>query len=223
MYIRTRLIKTTSDSIGFPKKIVLTSTSKNGLDINGYTFSEERFYRTPRENYAIYLGLTKKELIDLKTKYKINNSRQSYEFLIDKFNYYEIAESIDDDIPDIYSNCLEPYFYRLFEGRDNILRQLGIYDTITEEEQDLFDEKYCVLLSEKVTPLFDKIIKDFVKTSEYKSHKYKQNIIFKYRKNKKKFIKTFNCSDTDYDICFNVYGRLVNKEYFYKLKEGHIS
>ena len=27
MYIRTRLIKTTSDSIGFPKKIVLISTS----------------------------------------------------------------------------------------------------------------------------------------------------------------------------------------------------
>lgn len=54
---------------------------------------------------------------------------------------------------------------------------------------------------------------------EYKSHKHKQDIIFKYRKNKLNFTNRFNCNDTDYDICFNVYGRLMNKPYFEEIKK----
>lgn len=219
MYLRIVMIKTPTESVGFPKSIILTEKQESDLIINGYTFSEEKFPRVSRENYAVYLGLTRNELINLKSNIDTNSERQNYEFLIGKYNYYDIAESVDDDIPDIYNNSLDPFYFELFDGKDNILKRIGIYNKMSEDEQDNFEDKYCSLLDEKFNPLAKKIIEEFKQTKEYKFHKRKQNIILKYKKNKSKFTRRFDCKDIDYDICFNVYGRLVNEDYFDKIRK----
>ena len=73
------------------------------------------------------------------------------------------------------------------------------------------------IIDAKLEPL-EKLIKiEYQKTEEYKTHVKHEKILETYRKAKAKFAKTYSCSENEYDYIFNVFGELMNNEYYEKI------
>jgi RNAse (barnase) inhibitor barstar len=112
----------------------------------------------------------------------------------------------------------------------------GIYDCIASPEKkiqtiadNLNADPAAVwdLIHSKVDPLQERIKAEFKKTDEYKTSAKHDKIIKVYRKAKSKFAKTYDCDENEYDYVFDVFGELMNDDYYdkiindYKTKRSH--
>ncbi len=73
------------------------------------------------------------------------------------------------------------------------------------------------LIHTKISPLQERIRKEFEQTEEYKTNLRNQEIIKTHNENKERFEAIYG-SDT-YDYCYNVFGELMNADYLKELKE----
>ena len=74
------------------------------------------------------------------------------------------------------------------------------------------DELY-ELVEEKITPLRERIQKEFHKSEEYKTVITRKKVLDKYQKFKAAFAKKYNVDAMEYDYCFDVLGNVMNQEY----------
>jgi len=77
------------------------------------------------------------------------------------------------------------------------------------------------LINNKIDPLQERIKTEFQQTDEYKTHAEHERIIKKYQEEKAKFAKLYGCDESEYDYIFNVFGELMNKEYYDKIINDH--
>ena len=73
------------------------------------------------------------------------------------------------------------------------------------------------LVIRKLRPIQQQIMDDYQKTDEYKTRVKFKKIITKYHKNKMKFSIEYKIDNYFYDYCYDVHGKLMNKDYLDKL------
>jgi len=78
-------------------------------------------------------------------------------------------------------------------------------------------ESLYTLIQAKAEPLQMRIIAEFKETDEYKVKEKNENIIAEYRKNKNNFAETYGCDAEEYDYCYDIFGNLMNSDYFDKV------
>lgn len=83
-------------------------------------------------------------------------------------------------------------------------------------EQDIYQ-----LIEDKITPIYDKCKAKFEHTEEYITHQKHQKIIDTYNKVKYEFSQKYQCNDSEYDYCYNVFGELMNEDYLNKVKADY--
>jgi hypothetical protein len=70
------------------------------------------------------------------------------------------------------------------------------------------------IIDKKVSPLQQGIKVEFEQTEEYRTSAKHKEIIKLYRKEKALFSQMYGCPEAEYEYCFNVFGELMNKNYY---------
>ena len=196
MYFFIQELETKREVKGSPKEIILRTKNIDGVLVNAYDFSEERFTRPIKKAYRITLHESYRE--DKKIKKR--------QYVVATLNYYDIAESYEDDLWDFEDTL----YYKLLGKLDIIIEKLNISEDFTEDLYDLF--------ATKIDPLFNQISEEFIKTKEGKVFLKNKRIIQKYKDNKRKFLSEYDAFSQEYDICYDLYGNLTNEVYLEKIK-----
>jgi hypothetical protein len=91
------------------------------------------------------------------------------------------------------------------------LMQSGINHAIAmfeESEDTIYD-----LVESKISPVRDRIRKEYHKTEEYKTDKERDKVQKKYQKVKTAFAKKYGVGEDEYDYCYNIFGEVMDKAY----------
>lgn len=118
-----------------------------------------------------------------------------------------------------YSLCTVDYYTiatNWFALGDYDRRITDIADTFDSDPGDLYRLIYA-----KLDPLSDKIQSEYQKTEEYKIHAEHKDVIDKYNEARSRFHKTYGIDTDEYDCCFDVFGKVVNRKYLNEIKKAH--
>ena len=124
----------------------------------------------------------------------------------------------------------------LLEDQENsyLVATIGYYDLVDYSIEDCIGDRFIEQLEEKVgepseiiwdivlkkvQPLQKHIQEEFNETEEAKTNKENQDIIRKYKENKRKFCMEFGLDEVKYDRCYNVFGELMDAEYLNRLHQ----
>ena len=86
-------------------------------------------------------------------------------------------------------------------------------------ELGVSEESICDLIYAKVDPLVERILSEFEQTEEYKTELEHDRIINTHCEKRNAFKKKYKCSDDDYDSCYDVFGKLTDKEFLKEIKQ----
>lgn len=140
----------------------------------------------------------------IKKAYKISIHDKSYRDDKGKVRkkQYHVSTIKYYDLVDFYwTNCI------ISSKVDDIAEEMGIDSEIVWNE-----------LTEKLEALWEKVNDEFKQTEEYKV-KQEQNAIVKEHQSKKhKFAEKYQVREGEYDMCYDVFGKLRNKDYLEKIK-----
>jgi hypothetical protein len=200
MYFYIQELKMKREVKGRPKEIILGTKNVDGILVNTYTFSQECFKRTIKKSYRI----------SLHESYREDGKIKKRQCVVATLNYYDIAESREEDSYDSENSL----YYRLFSKLDLIIESFNIQDDKKDEYiEDLYDS-----LAIKIDPLFDKIRKEFSETEEGRIFLKHKKLINTYEDAKRKFLLEYDAFSQEYDICYDLYGNLTNESYLKKIK-----
>lgn len=179
-----------SNSIGCGKELWVTTTN---WAVNGVTYT----------SYGYTFSEDRFER-PVKTAYKVTIHDKSYrdnKGKVTKKQYHVATIKYYDLIDFNWFDCVE-------ESKiDNIAEQMNINPDLIWEE-----------ITRKLDSLQEKINKEFKQTEEYEVKKKHDAILKKYRIKKQEFAEKYKVQENEYDSCFDVFGKLRNKEYFEKIK-----
>ena len=77
------------------------------------------------------------------------------------------------------------------------------------------------IIDAKIIPLRERIQAEFQQSDEYKTRAEHERIISLYKKARADFAAKYECSERDYDYCFNVFGELMNRSYHEMIISNH--
>lgn len=180
-----------SNSVGEGKELCVTTTNwtMNGVPYTSYGYT----YSDERFERPI------------KTAYKITIHDKSYrddKGKVTKKQYYVTTIKYYDLIDFNWCDCVE-------ESKiDNIAEQMNIDPNLIWEE-----------ITKKLDSLQDKVNAEFEQTEEYKVKKKHDAVLKEYRIKKHRFAEKYEIQENEYDNCFDIFGKLRNKEYFEKIKK----
>lgn len=101
---------------------------------------------------------------------------------------------------------------------------LGNYDDQINSVAEKLNADVGILyniLNKKIIPLQKRIQEEFQQTEEYIVHAEHEKILKLYRKEKSDFAKMYECDESEYDYCFNIFGELMNQNYYEKIINAH--
>lgn len=192
MYIYVKITKSKRKSKGYGKELIPGTKEIGNIIVNTYSYSEDCFEREPKWIYTITLLESSRDANKVKTK----------QATVCSVNYYDVAEdAIEEKI----------YFDMLEKLDEAILKIKG--EQLSEDELEELQDEFAAK-----TNFIDDIYEEFKQTEEYKVHKKHYDILRKYQKRKEKFLEENDCFDTEYDVCYDIYGNLTNKNYLYKIQ-----
>lgn len=184
-----------SNSIGYPKELVVTTSNwtVNGIPYfsYGYTYSDDKFERPIKTAYKI--SIHDKSFRDDKGKVR----KKQYYFSTIKYydlvdySWYDCMLSVEKKINEIAVN-------------------LGI------DAELLWTE-----IEDKLDALEDRIKKEFAQTEEAKVKAEHDSIIKAYQKAKREFVEKYEVNESEYDRCYDIFGKLRKPEYFKKIESDY--
>jgi hypothetical protein len=178
---------------GFSKSIEAYTAYEHGRIVNRYRYSTEKFKRPTKNAYKISIHESQ----------RVNGVIVKKQWYIATIDYYDLAV---ESWRNITNNWLDD--------------ENTICDRLHKCGFDLGIDSVMIwnVINEKIEPLQGKIISDFQKTDEYKTHAKNNKIIRMHEKKQWEFRKENFCTNFDYDVCFNVFGNLTNRDYFVELQ-----
>lgn len=206
MFFNVQEIETKRNKKGYAKELFTGTKQLNDITINTYYYGNDCFERTIHKAYRITLHKA----------YRENGRVKKKQYVLCTLNYYDIAESYEDDDKDIFSDDI--LWFTLLGKLDDIVNSFDKTEISSNELENLrevlIDKMYV-----KLTPLFDNIIQEFKKTEEYRTHEKHRLLIKEYEEAKSKFLKEYNVYSDEYDVCYNFYGNITNEHYLNKIKQ----
>lgn len=135
--------------------------------------------------------------ITIHQSYRENGKVRKKQLYVKTIGYYDICSfSLFDCISDTYIK--------------DIAEQLG------QEADVVWDMIYT-----KFEPIESKVIAEFQETEEYKTEQKHNQILEAYRDSKSDFAEQYQCDQSEYDYCYNVFGELVNADYLKQIKQKY--
>lgn len=193
MYTYVKITKCKRKTLGHGKELITGTKNVSGIEVNTYSFSDDRFEREPKWTYTITLHESK----------RVGNGIKTKQAVVASVNYYDIAEYIEP----------EEFYLDLLQKLDEAALKIKGEKLSDEEQEELYEE-----FGEKVHFIFD-IFEEFKETEEYKVHKRHVDILNEYKNRKEDFLRNNDCFDTEYDVCYDVYGHLTNLHYLQQIKK----
>lgn len=89
----------------------------------------------------------------------------------------------------------------------------------TAKQLQVSSEEILETIREPLTQLQQTIRQEFAESEEFKAKKEHEEVIQRYEKAKRDFSMQFGFSGVDYDRCYNVFGQLMDAEYYSKLQK----
>lgn len=192
MYVYVKITKSKRKSKGYGKELISGTRKIGNVIVNTYSYSEDHFEREPKWTYTITLHESSRNADKIKTK----------QTTVCSVNYYDVAEdAIEEQI----------YFDMLDKLNEAVLKIRG--EELSDNELDELYEEFGIK-----TNFVEDIYEEFKQTEEYKVHKKHVDILDEYQERKEKFLEENDCFDTEYDVCYDIYGNLTNPNYFYKIQ-----
>lgn len=145
----------------------------------------------------------------IKTAYKISIHDKSYRDDKGKVRkkQYHVATIKYYDLVDYYwTDCI------ISSKVDDIAEEMGI------DSETVWNE-----LTEKLDALWEKVNAEFKQTEEYKVQQEHDAIVKEYQNKKHKFAEKYEVREGEYDMCYDVFGKLRNKDYLEKIKREYKS
>ena len=100
--------------------------------------------------------------------------------------------------------------YIIHNKIDDIAETIGIDSELVWNE-----------VTEKLDTLSDKVNVEFQQTEEYKVNQEQSAIIKEYQVKKHQFAEKYGVQESEYNMCYDVFGKLRNKEYLDKIKREY--
>lgn len=180
-----------SNSIGCGKEIIVTTTnwSVNGIENTSYGYT----YSDNRFERSV------------KKAYKISIHDKSYrdnKGNIRKKQYYVTTIKYYDLIDFSWYDCISS------SKINDIAKEVDIDSDLVWKE-----------LEEKLDALQEKVNLEFSQTEEFKVKEKQDAILHEYRTKKREFSEKYEVRDSEYDKCYDIFGKLRNKEYLEKIKK----
>lgn len=136
--------------------------------------------------------------VSLRKSYREDGRVKTKIFSLCTVDYYDVAEVCLDD------QKSEDFWVGFFDR----LEALGFSD------EELID-KMC----EKLDALVKRVTEEFQKTEEFRVYLEHRRIVEEYQRRKLCFLDEFDASSEEYDICYDVFGKLTNPEYLRRVEE----
>lgn len=127
---------------------------------------------------------------------RINGVVAKKQFVVTTINYYAFAT-------DWFS--LGEYYEKTSD----------IADKLNTDQDTIYK-----LIESKITPLAQRIRDEFMQSEEYIAIQRRKVLIDEHGKRKLLFAEKYNVPDSEYDYCFNVFGEMVNAEYYETIVGG---
>jgi hypothetical protein len=148
------------------------------------------------------------------------------------YSYSFSKERFERKIKDAYKIIIHHSFREkgVVKKKQWVICTMGYYDLINSipndhintpqlksklEEMDITEEQLWNIVHKKLQPIVDYAKEKFGKTKEFLTARKHENILHRYRVNKKGFQYAGNSGD--YDYCYDVFGVLRNEEYLNNL------
>ena len=128
---------------------------------------------------------------------RVNGIVTKKQFVVTTVDYYHIADG----------------WFALGEYEEKVL--------YIAEKLNVYAGNVYDAIEAKTEPLEARIQAEFQQTDEYKTKLEHKRIISLYRAEKAKFAEMYKCSELEYDYCFNVFGDLMNREYYEEIVSAH--
>ena len=188
-YIQELQMKS-SNTIGVGKELcVITSNwTVNGVQYTSYGYT----YSDERFNRPI------------KTAYKVTLHDKSYrndKGQVTKKQYHVATIKYYDLVEFSWYDCI------ISSKIDDIAEEMNVAPNLVWEE-----------ITKKLDALQDKVNAEFEQTEEYKVKKKHDAILHEYRIKKHDFAEKYEVQESEYDRCYDIFGKLRNKEYLEKIK-----
>lgn len=215
MYIYVKESISKLKTKGYAKELLTgTRELENGLTINTHWYSDDCFIRNPKSVYSIFLCKS----------YRENGKSKTKQYKIATISYWDIAESYEDDFVDWLSPEFDNILWvKMLTKIDSILAEDGCLNGLNDNAQKEYLYKIQDDLSDKCDCFWNKIVNAFKKTKEYKVHEKHRQILEAYHTNKMNFLEDYDCYPDEYDVCFDIYGRVTNSEYLSRIRDRHSS
>ena len=191
-YIQELQMKS-SNSIGNGKELCVTTTNwtMSGVPYTSYGYT----YSEERFERPI------------KTAYKVTLHGKSYrndKVKVTKKQYHIATIKYYDLVDFSWHDCV------VDSKIDDIAEEMGIdYELVWEE------------IAKKLDALQDKVNAEFEQTEEYKAKEKQDAILHEYRTKKHEFAEKYEVQEKEDDYCYDIFGKLRNKEYLEKIKRDY--
>lgn len=184
------------------QEIKTQKENKNGYskELYCYSFGIQgiQYYTYSYSDERFERPIKKAYRISIHHSFRENGKVKKKQFVLCTVNYYDLAT----DSFTIYDWCNEKI------------------NMISEVLKESIDDIYK-LVQEKLEPLKEQIQEEFAKTEEYKAHEEHERITTLYALNKTEFTTKYEVDGNEYDICYDVFGKLRNPEYLEKIKQQY--
>ena len=135
--------------------------------------------------------------ITIHQSYRENGKVKKKQYYVGTVGYYDISShSLFDYVSD--------------SRIKDIAEQLG------QKTDDVWD-----MINTKYESIESKVIAEFQETEEYKTEQMHDDILQTYRDAKADFAEQYQCDQSEYDYCYNVFGELVNADYLRQIKQKY--
>lgn len=182
-----------SNSIGCGKELCVTTSNwtVNGVPYTSYGYT----YSDERFERPI------------KTAYKITIHDKSYrddKGRVRKKQYHVTTIKYYDLVDFSWNDCI------IDSKIDDIAEELGIdYEIVWAE------------IEAKLDALQDKVNAEFEKTEEYRVKEKHDAVLREYQIRRHEFAEKYGLQENEYDRCYDIYGKLRNKDYLEKIKREY--
>ena len=167
------------------------------ISVGSFTFDGKRKYYYSNGTERFERPIKKAYKISIHESKRVNGVVTKKQYIVTTVDYYSLAE---------YS----------------------IYDCITERKLKTIAVKLNTdadhlwdLIFTKVEPLQKRIESEFQETEEYKTNAQNNKIKREHQEAKKRFAKLYDCDDSEYDYCYDVFGVLRNEQYWDMIIENY--
>lgn len=167
------------------------------LETYASTFNSKTYWSYRHSEEKFIRPHKKAYKISIHESKRINGVVTKKQCSVTTINYYSLAEYG-------WYDCIN----------ENILKDIA--DTLNITLDDLYE-----IIEQKIDPLVDKIRTEFESTEEYITHKIHQELIQEYNRAKNEFAKLYEVDASEYDYCYDLYGKLMNKNYLDKIRADY--